>query len=203
MWSEDKGSNKRLLCLVCAVKRQDLTFGILRHLKVCDICPQFKDFFSLVNQSNPVPWMPVPTLRTAWTQALTRGWSGGAPVPAEPPQLICVNHSQGVLPFLQPFGFNSAVWLLILVLDSLSVPTSTPPRCFLHQISGNASSSLRGSSNAIPELNGDSNIKLHIWEIISSDNLKQQKKKIKLPNFNRSTRFNSSKSWSFGSFWKP
>lgn len=32
-----------------AVKRQDLTFGILRYHLICDICPQLKDFVSLIN----------------------------------------------------------------------------------------------------------------------------------------------------------
>lgn len=116
------------------------------HFKVsltCVICPQLKDLFPLVNQStspvnqsNPAPWIPLPTLRLAGAQALAREWWGWAAVPADP----------GTAHLCQPqpggFTFSPALWLLILLWSSLAVPTSTPPRCFLQQISGNACSCL-------------------------------------------------------------
>lgn len=98
-----------------AVRRKDLTIGIFEHHLICDICPQFKDLFSPVNQSNPVPWIPLSSLRLAWTQALARGWSRWAQSLQTLLQLTCVSHSQG------GFTFPPALWLSVLLWGSLTV----------------------------------------------------------------------------------
>lgn len=85
-----------------AVKRQDLTFGILRYHLICDICPQLKDFFSLINRSLGF-FCPL------WDWLEPRHWQEGDQGELQslqtPLQLICVSCSRGVLPLLWPFGF--------------------------------------------------------------------------------------------------
>lgn len=172
MGAEDKDSNKRLLYLIweCC---EDSTFGILRYHLICDTCPQLKGFFSLVNQSNPVPWIPLPTLRLAWTQALARGWPGWAAVHADPAAAhLCQPQTGGFTP-------PPALWLLILLLDSVTAPTSTPTRCFLHQISANACSCLQVSSNSRSEWRQQYETAC-MWNDIQWEFKTNKKKEIKL-----------------------